>query len=83
MTKRGPTPSLIGGGAGASKLRKSPGTRHCKRCDIKIEPGTICFEVAIPGAMGHKNYCHECFGEILEKSQVDLNKKKEEWNSCS
>jgi hypothetical protein len=72
VTPRGKTPSLIGGGAGASKILKSAGKRHCKRCSKSISAGGQCVEVAVPGTMGHKTYCIVCFQGIISQSKKDL-----------
>jgi len=72
MTPRGKTPSLIGGGAGASKIVKSAGKRHCKRCGKSISANGQCVEVAVPGTMGHKTYCIVCYQDIISQSKKDL-----------
>jgi hypothetical protein len=74
MAKRGKTPSLIGGGAGACKFATALKKRTCKRCGGAIPGGTDCVEVSIPGTQGHKNYCADCFREVLAQTQQDLNK---------
>jgi len=73
MAKRGKTPSLIGGGAGACRFEVAKRKRTCKRCRFSIFGGTDCVEVDIPSTMGNKNYCIKCFMEILEQTQRDLN----------
>ena len=72
MAKRGKTPSLIGGGAGACKFATALKKRTCKRCGGAIFGGTDCVEVSIPGTQGHKNYCADCFREVLAQTQQDL-----------
>jgi hypothetical protein len=72
MAKRGKTPSLIGGGAGACKFVAAKNKRSCRRCDCKIPRGNHCLEVAIPATQGYKNYCFDCFREILGQTQQDL-----------
>ena len=72
MTKRGKTPSLIGGGAGTCKMATAARQRKCKRCGGAIPMGSGCFEVAIPGTMGHKCYCVDCFKVVLAQTQQDL-----------
>jgi len=72
MAKLGPTPSLIGGGAGTSRFVRALKKRTCKRCNSPIAAGTVCIEVAKPGTMGHRTYCHDCYEEVLDKSQDDL-----------
>ncbi|RKY69758.1 MAG: hypothetical protein DRQ24_10455 [Candidatus Latescibacterota bacterium] len=72
MTRRGKTPSLIGGGAGACKFEVAKKKRTCKRCQSTISGGTDCVEVNIPSTMGIKTYCIACFKEILAQTQKDL-----------
>lgn len=78
MAKRGRTPSLIGGGAGGCKFAIALKKRTCKRCGGAIPGGTDCVEVSIPGTLGHKCYCTECFNEVLAQTQQDLNKLVEQ-----
>jgi len=73
MSKRGKTPSLIGGGAGASKFVVARRVRRCRRCDVSMRRGSHCVEVKIPGKMGSKTYCLSCFRDVLERSREDLN----------
>jgi hypothetical protein len=70
MSKRGKTPSLISGKKPRFVVAKAK--RHCKRCDAELSKGTDCIEIPIPGAMGSKTYCQDCFSEILDQSQKDL-----------
>lgn len=72
--KKGRSPSLIGAGLGSPKIIQTPGKRTCKRCDDSIAKGSMVAEVSVPGTMGHKTFCMSCFGEILAKTQADLNK---------
>lgn len=72
MAKRGKTPSLIGGAAGACKFEVAKKKRTCKRCDCSILKGTDCIEVNIPTTMGSKSYCVNCFMEVLKQTQKDL-----------
>ncbi len=72
MAKKGKTPSLIGGGAGACKFETAKKKRTCKRCGRSISGGTDCIEVNVPATMGCKCYCIECFKEILDQTQKDL-----------
>ena len=74
MAKRGKCPSLIGGGAGASRFLEAKGKRRCKRCGARIEKGMDCVEVAKPGSMGHRTYCTDCYSEILEQTRRDVKK---------
>ncbi len=78
MAKRGKTPSLVGGGAGASKFVEAKKKRTCSRGECQIKMGEKCIEVNVPGTMGKKTYCCDCFEEILEQSQGDLDKLKNE-----
>jgi hypothetical protein len=73
MGKRGKTPSLIGGGAGACKFEVAKKKRTCKRCKCSIFRGTDCVEVKVPATMGSKSYCIDCFMEILDQTRRDLN----------
>ncbi len=75
MAKRGKIPSLVGGGAGASRFAEARGKRTCKRCDGEIAKGTKCVQVAVPASLGHKTYCLRCFGDILAESRKDLDKR--------
>jgi hypothetical protein len=72
MSPKGKTPSLIGGGAGASKIVVALKKRTCRRCKSAIPANSNCIEVAIPGSFGHKTYCIDCFMGILEQSREDL-----------
>jgi hypothetical protein len=76
MTKRGKTPSLIGSSLGASKFVQAGKKRTCKRGECEIPMGRFCAEVHIPGNMGHKTYCLDCYQEILEQTQTKLNELK-------
>lgn len=72
MAKKGKTPSLIGGGAGACRFSSALKKRTCKRCGGAIPGGNDCVEVNKPGTQGHKCYCIDCFKEVLEQTQQDL-----------
>lgn len=78
--KRGKTPSLIGGGAGSVKTVTARRKRPCKRCEGDILKDDRCFEVGIPGSMGHKTYCDTCFQEILAQTEKDLDKLKNKFS---
>ena len=78
MSKRGPTPSLIGSNAGAVRIVEALGTRKCKRCDGAISRNLSCIEVAKPGTMGHRTYCTNCFAEVLEKTRNDVESLREQ-----
>jgi len=72
MAPRGKTPSLIGSGAGSSKIVTALKKRTCKRCKGSIPAQTKCLEVGIPGSFGSKTYCKECYQLILQQTSVDL-----------
>lgn len=72
MAPRGKTPSLIGSGAGSSRIVTAGKKRTCKRCKNSIAGGTKCLEVGIPGSFGSKTYCKDCYLLILAKSEADL-----------
>jgi len=79
MSKRGKTPSLIGGGAGKTKFVQAQRKRSCKRCEREIPRDVWCAEVTIPASMGgHKTYCGRCFSEILDQSEVELARLRRE-----
>jgi RNase P subunit RPR2 len=72
MAPRGKTPSLIGSGAGSSKIVTAIKKRTCKRCKGPISGGTKCLEVSIPGSFGSRTYCKSCYILILEQSKTEL-----------
>lgn len=72
MAPKGKTPSLIGSGAGSSKIVTAARKRTCKRCGDEISGGTKYIEVGVPGTFGSRTYCRDCYGRILEKSKMDL-----------
>lgn len=76
MVKKGKSPSLIGGGAGACKFETAKKKRTCKRCGSSIPGGIDCIEVNVPATMGCKCYCIECFKEVLDQTQRDLDSLK-------
>lgn len=78
MGKRGKTPSLIGGGARASKFVTAGKRRQCKRCDCDIPKGTRCAEVGIPGSLGSRTYCLSCFSDMIEQSRRDLDRLEQQ-----
>lgn len=80
MRKRGKTPSLIGGGAGAVKPVSAKRKRTCKRCDHAITQNTQCWEVKYSGGIGHKTYCVSCFREILDQTQNHLDSLRNQVN---
>jgi hypothetical protein len=73
MNKRGKIPSLICGVAGKPRIVVAKGVRHCKRCKTKLGAATKCVEIPIPGSMGRKTYCCDCFLDMITKSHEDLN----------
>lgn len=73
MSKKGKTPSLIGGGAGAVRFVEARRARPCKRCAASITKNEPCLEVKKPGTMGHRTYCVDCFTDVLGQTQLDLN----------
>ena len=73
MSKKGKTPSLITGSAGSCKFAEAKRKRKCKRCEDEVPMGTKCVEVSIPGGLsGYRNYCTDCFEEILKQTEKDL-----------
>lgn len=78
MAKRGPKPSLIGGTFGTPKLVSAINRRTCKRCDASIDGGQTCVELPLAGKMGHRTFCVGCFGEVLDQTQVSLDRLRTE-----
>jgi hypothetical protein len=79
MAKRGKTPSLISGQAGQPKFAITGATRKCHRCGSKLAKGSICIEVKVPGTLSkRKNYCPDCFSEVLDKTLEDINNIKKQ-----
>jgi hypothetical protein len=76
MAKRGRTPSLIGSGAGASKFVTARRGRACRRCAEAIAAGEDCVQVGVPGSMGHRTYCLDCYDDILSETGKQLQKLK-------
>lgn len=73
MAKRGKTPSLIGGTHGTVKFDESGRSHPCQRCEVDLPKGTLCIRVSKPGQMGNgRTYCRDCFKEVLDKTQKDL-----------
>lgn len=72
MAPKGKTPSLIGSGAGSSKIVTALKKRTCKRCKSAISGGTKCIEVGVPGTLGSKTYCKGCYVLTLEQTRTDL-----------
>lgn len=72
MAPKGKTPSLIGSGAGAVKITMTQKKSTCKRCKESIPGNTSCAKVGVPGTMGSKTYCIDCFSGILGKTEQDL-----------
>lgn len=71
---RGKTPSLIGRVNGKPLRVEVERKSKCSRCKIDIEIGQDCF--GIPTARSRfvniRRYCKECYFDILDKSQKDL-----------
>lgn len=78
MSPRGRPPSLIGGGAGASKIVMAKAKRTCKWCKDEISKESKCVEVANPRSFGSKTYCTKCFTEIIGQSKKDIAKLEHE-----
>ena len=78
MSKKGKTPSLVCGTAGKPRIVFAKGTRHCKRCEIKLGPATKCVEIPIPGSMGWKTFCCHCFMDMIKQSREDLDTFEEQ-----
>jgi hypothetical protein len=72
MAPKGRTPSLIGSGAGAVKITMTQKKSKCKRCKQSIPGKTSCAKVGVPGTMGSRTYCVDCFRGILEKTEQNL-----------
>lgn len=83
MSKRGKTPSLIGGCAGRPKFEVAIRKRTCKRCDSKIIKGENCVKVSIPSGFGEKIYCLDCFADVIKQTQIDLTKISCEFEEIS
>lgn len=81
MSKKGKIPSLLTGSSGIPRKTTAGKKRSCNRCDQTLIKGDSCYEVPKPGGFrSHKTYCEKCFGQILEQTQIDLNKLKSEIN---
>jgi hypothetical protein len=78
VAKPGRTPSLIGSGAGVSKFVTAKRERTCRRCGEAREVGEDCVEVGVPGSMGHRTYCLDCYGDILGETGKQLQKLRAE-----
>ena len=79
--KRGKIPSLLTGSSGKPNKISAKRKRNCKRCNVKISMGEVCYEVPVPGGgfSCNKTYCKICFWEILEQTQKDLDNLKEDF----
>ena len=76
QNKKGKYPSLIGTTHGSCRVDEAKRKITCKRCGKEVCSNEKYISVSIPGSMGRRNYCPECFGNILEQSQKDLDKWK-------
>lgn len=82
MTKRGPTPSLIGGTHGTASFHTAGKKFECRRCNEAITKGTRCVRVAKPGTMGSgAAYCMSCFAEVLDQTQRKLDELRAQLDS--
>lgn len=77
MAKRGKTPSLVSA-HGAVKMDTSGKRSPCKRCGEDLLKGQACVRVAMPDGRNGRTYCLDCFSEVLEQTQADLN----EWRAA-
>lgn len=76
MAKMGKTPTLVCGSAGQCEFVTAKRKRTCKRCDSNIVKDEDC--VVVKNPVGNpKPYCLDCFQEVLDQSQKDLDKLKE------
>lgn len=71
---RGPTPSLIGGTNGKPKRVRAGKLCECSRCHVTLVKGQECIDIPKLGTgfSASRRVCAECFGDILEKTQSDL-----------
>jgi len=84
VTKRGPTPSLIGSTHGSVSYHVAKKRSECRRCHKEMVKGTECFRVTMPGQMGPgKPYCVDCFVEVLNQTQQKLDELREKLDSCA
>ena len=77
MTKnkpKGRTPSLISGSNGKPHKVDVKGRSLCARCKDSIEIGQKCFGIPKTNSRFRKvsRYCKECFDNILDKTQDDI-----------
>ncbi|TAK76442.1 MAG: DUF4102 domain-containing protein [Gammaproteobacteria bacterium] len=56
----------------------SKGKSECNRCQSIIAAGTTCFVIPKNGSgfTSQKRHCKDCFSDILNQSQKDLDKAK-------
>lgn len=78
MAKMGKTPTLVCGSAGKSEFVIAKWKRPCSRCGSNILKGENCVEVKKPGG-GHRTYCLDCYQQVIEQSQKDLDKIKKQF----
>ncbi len=81
---KGPTPCLIGTTLGSCRFVQPGGRgplRHCNRCNAELSRDRNCVEVTIPGTLGHKTFCPNCFSNILDATQAKVNSLRTELKS--
>ena len=71
---RGPVPSLIGGSNGKPKRVIAKKIGKCSRCHAQFVAGDPCIEIPKLGRgfQSNRRVCYECFGDILDKTKLDL-----------
>jgi hypothetical protein len=85
MAKRGKIPSLISRSNGKPNLVTATRKRTCKRCQCLINAGQKLFEYPKSGN-GFSNLqpvCLSCFKEIIDQTESDLLKIKENWREAA
>jgi hypothetical protein len=75
---KGKIPSLISGSSGRPEMASAQRVRKCVRCKTSVAKGNNCFEIPKPGGgfSSKKTFCLECFGNILNQTQIDIDKLK-------
>lgn len=73
-TPRGKTPSLIGSTNGRPRRVIVERKCRCCRCKCDIEIGTDCYGIPHLGSGFHpiKRYCGDCYKQVLEQTERDL-----------
>jgi len=84
MTKRGKTPSLISGSNGKPILVCAQRKRTCKRCECSIYSGSKLFEYPKSGNgfSNRQSICLSCFKEIIDQTESDLSKIRDDWTKA-